>query len=117
LKQISLGEMLTPEQLEAALTLWNELKGTGRFAAEAARIIIEPNLPAINQKLGQENDARYLAYALEYAFSQCEQQQAHDMTWAPDVCQFCGAQIGYGIRALHLGVCDRCREESPQQVH
>lgn len=25
-----------------------------------------------------------------------------------DRCRYCGAFIGFGIRALHLGVCDDC---------
>ena len=27
-----------------------------------------------------------------------------------DVCGICGITIGYGIRALHLGVCEDCRD-------
>ena len=37
--------------------------------------VIEPNMAAINAKLGQENDARYLAYAVVYALSQAEEQR------------------------------------------
>jgi hypothetical protein len=37
--------------------------------------------------------------------------------WAPDICQYCGEQIGIGIRALHLGICDKCSEKANGKVH
>jgi hypothetical protein len=37
--------------------------------------VIAPNIAAIDAKLGQENDARCLAYACVYAFSQVQEQQ------------------------------------------
>lgn len=67
---ITLGDFLTDDQIESAQALYKKFKGTGRFATECAKQIIEPNLPEINRKLGQENDARYLAYACEFVFNQ-----------------------------------------------
>jgi hypothetical protein len=105
----SITDFLTPEEIERAQALWQELKDTGRFAATVARDIIEPNMARINAALGQENDARYLAYAVEYVFGQADQMTAgHLWEWAQDTCQVCGAVIGYGLRFMHVGLCDRC---------
>lgn len=70
MKSITLPDFLTPSQIEQARALYNKFKGTGRFARECAAQIIEPNMATINKKLGQENDAKYLAYACEHVFNQ-----------------------------------------------
>jgi hypothetical protein len=70
MKSVTLPDFLTEDQIEAAITLYEKLKNTGRFANECAKQIIEPNIAEINRKLGQDNDPRYLAYACEYAFNQ-----------------------------------------------
>ena len=36
--------------------------------------IIAPNIDRINKSLGQKNDPMYLAYALEYVFSQASRR-------------------------------------------
>jgi hypothetical protein len=72
MKQITLDDFLTPEEIRKAWELFRRLKGTGRFAAAVDTAIVTPNLARINAALGQENDARYLAYAVEYVFSQNE---------------------------------------------
>lgn len=69
-KGMSLPDFLTPDQIESAQALYKKYKNTGRFATECAKQIIEPNMKEINRKLGQENDAKYLAYACEFVFSQ-----------------------------------------------
>jgi hypothetical protein len=35
------------------------------------------------------------------------------MEFADDICHWCGTHIGFGMRLLHLGVCDQCRERRP----
>lgn len=70
MKSITLPDFLTEDQIESAQALYMKFKGTGRFAEECAKQIIQPNMAAINEKLGQENDAKYLAYACEYVFGQ-----------------------------------------------
>ena len=60
-KTITLGDFLTNEQIKKAA----ELKTAAKICAE----IIEPNIDAINFKLGQENDPKYLGYLCEYVFS------------------------------------------------
>ena len=61
---------MTEAEIQKAMTLWNELRGTGQFAKEVEKQIIAPNMDRINKRLGQENDSRYLAYAVEYIFTQ-----------------------------------------------
>lgn len=62
MKKITLYDFLTDEQIKKAA----ELKTAAKITAE----IIEPNIKAINLKLGQENDPKYLGYLCEYVFSQ-----------------------------------------------
>jgi hypothetical protein len=69
-KSMSLPDFLTPAQIDSAQALYKKYKNTGRFAAECAKQIMEPNMKEINRKLGQENDPRYLAYACEFVFGQ-----------------------------------------------
>lgn len=69
---VTLDQFLSPAEIQRCLRLWASLKGTGRFAAIVARDVIEPSLARINQALGQENDPRYLAYAIEYVFTRAE---------------------------------------------
>lgn len=71
MKTMTLPDFLTDEQIAAALKLY-EVHGMDATSM-ICKQIIEPNLAAINAKLGQENDARYLAYACVYVFSQSQQ--------------------------------------------
>ena len=59
-KTITLPEFLTEAQIIEA-TLLYEIDGIDATEQILTRVI-EPNLAAINAKLGQENNARYLAY-------------------------------------------------------
>lgn len=70
MKQITITQFLTDAEIEQAIALYNKLAGTGTFAAAVDAEIIAPNMARINQALGQENDSRYLAYAVEYVFMQ-----------------------------------------------
>lgn len=58
-RTVSLSSFLTQEEIEKAVRLQD--------AASIKRYIIEPNIKRINEALGQENDATYLSYAVEYA--------------------------------------------------
>lgn len=69
---ITIHDFLTPEEIKRALKLWRKLKGTGRFAATVEQEIIAPQMARINAALGQENNAKYLAYAVEYVFDRAE---------------------------------------------
>jgi len=70
-KTMTLPEFLTEPQINAALRLY-EIHGMDAVPQIQAQVI-EPNMVTINAKLGQENDARYLAYAVLYVLS-----TAHD---------------------------------------
>lgn len=71
-KTATLSEFLTEAQLAACVRLF-ELYGTAAVTQIQAQVI-HPNMPAINEKLGQENDARYLAYAVVHALSQTQER-------------------------------------------
>jgi len=59
---ITIDQFLNEDQIKKAIKL--------KKAKDICRELIEPNLASINSKLGQENDAMYLAYATEYVVSQ-----------------------------------------------
>jgi hypothetical protein len=67
MKRVSLSDFLTPGQIELAMKL--------RTSQKILHHIIAPNMDRINKALGQENDARYLAYAVEYAIAEATKQQ------------------------------------------
>lgn len=68
MKMMTLPDFLTDEQITLAIRLYEK---HGDRAVERIRAqVIEPNMEAINHKIGQENDARYLAYAVVYSLSQ-----------------------------------------------
>jgi hypothetical protein len=65
-KTMSLGDFLTDKQINDCIRLCDETDGAERHAALRDQIIA-PHMGEINRKLGQENDADYLAYTVEYA--------------------------------------------------
>ena len=73
MKAATLPDFLTDEQIAQAVKLYEAhgMNAVGKIQAQ----VIEPNMAAINAKLGQENDARYLAYAVVHACSQAEEQR------------------------------------------
>ena len=68
MKTMTLPDFLTAAQIEHAQRIYRKLN------MDAVKVIreevIEPNMAEINRKLGQENDASYLAYAVVYVLSQ-----------------------------------------------
>lgn len=75
MRTIAVGDFLTQEQAKTACRLW-ALHGSGKaFIDAVVGEIIEPNLAEINRKLGQENDPRFLAYAVEHVLSQVSDGQ------------------------------------------
>lgn len=72
-KSVTLPDFLTDEQIAQAVKLYEAhgMDAVGKIQAQ----VIEPNMAAINAKLGQENSARYLAYAVVHACSQAEEQR------------------------------------------
>ncbi len=76
-RTITLEDFLTKEQIRRCLAAGGlvlrggQLYRTGKkldgdYTAWVRETIIEPNMAEINAKLGQENDARYLAYLVTY---------------------------------------------------
>ena len=59
-RSVRIEEFVTDEMFE-------QIKAIGPDAARIATEVMEPNMAEINRKLGQENDAHYLAYAVVYA--------------------------------------------------
>ena len=71
MKTITLPEFLTEGQITHAIALYDE---HGMDAVQEIRAqVIEPNMAKIDKKLGQENDARDLAYVVVYVLSQASQ--------------------------------------------
>jgi len=62
MRTVTLGDFLTHDEIAEAVRLGDHAKILDQ--------IVAPNLKRINAALGQENDARYLAYVIEYAVSQ-----------------------------------------------
>lgn len=71
-KLIAVGELFTVNELMDALRLYKECYSKGEcFASKAAeQIITDSVLARINDKTGQQNDRKYIAYLLEYAVQQ-----------------------------------------------
>jgi hypothetical protein len=73
-KTVTLPQFLTDDQIRRAATLY-DAHGGQDAVAQIQSHVIEPNLAAINARLGQENDARYLAHAVAYVLSQRTSQE------------------------------------------
>lgn len=59
-----IGEIFTVEEIKKALAIWSTDRTN--FHRRALAEIVEPAMDRINETTGQENDARYLAYALQF---------------------------------------------------
>ena len=70
MKTVQLSQILTNVEFNRARILYKQLKDTGTFASTLTEEIIAPNIERINKALGQENDPKFLAYAVEYVLSQ-----------------------------------------------
>ena len=62
-KMVSLGDFLTEEQTRRCWGLYPNRE-------QIRDKIVKPNLASINEKLGQENDADYLSYAIVHVIGQ-----------------------------------------------
>jgi len=60
-KMVALGDLLTDDEIKCALAC--------KTVQEIADLVIGPAMPRINAATGQENDALYLAYAVQYALT------------------------------------------------
>jgi len=64
MKTITLSMFLTPGETALARSMFQ--RDPHGFADRFCETAIRPNMPRINKALGQENDAKFLAYAVEY---------------------------------------------------
>lgn len=64
-KTVRIGDMFT----DAEITKMRKLFKEGKRAKDIAAEVIEPVLKRVNESTGQDNDALFLAYAIEYALS------------------------------------------------
>jgi hypothetical protein len=67
MKKIELGKLYTSEELAKAAQHVMNPPEDGSVADAIMRDVTLPSLHRINETTGQENNAKYLAYALEYA--------------------------------------------------
>ena len=65
MKTVALTDFLTKYQIQDCLKAGEDI--------QQILAVIEPHMDEINQKLGQENDPKYLAYAIQYALSHRKQ--------------------------------------------
>lgn len=66
MKSVTLPDFLTDAQIKEVVRIYRE----GGRAAAICDQVIRPNMAEINRKLGQDNDAMFLAYACEYVCMQ-----------------------------------------------
>jgi hypothetical protein len=69
MRNVTISDFLTDRQIEQAVALHREYRGTSALHDLLVQKIIRPNMAAINRKLGQENDPSFLAYAVEYVIN------------------------------------------------
>ena len=62
---MTIGELFTEREINAAVKLYNECK-PGEFNKRVVEKIVEPAMARINKVTGQENDPRYFGYLLEF---------------------------------------------------
>jgi hypothetical protein len=75
MKTITLPDFLTPAQINEAVQLFDRYGADDAVSMIVTRVI-EPNMAAIDKKLGQENNARYLAYLVVHVITQAKKAQA-----------------------------------------
>lgn len=69
MKTVSIGDFLTKEQTKEAIAIMDAEKDDPAICVNRLEIeLLNPIMDQINQKLDQENSARFLAYALHYTY-------------------------------------------------
>lgn len=71
-RAVSIDRFLTDAEIRKAMAIYTKHKGSGKVAVTIDEEIITPNIERINKALGQENDTRFLAYAVEYVLMASE---------------------------------------------
>jgi hypothetical protein len=65
---VTIQDFLTPLQIRTCIRLWNTDRAN--FHKRVLAEIVEPNMAEINRRLGQENIAGYIAYAIEHVMNE-----------------------------------------------
>lgn len=71
-KQFKIGQLFTKDAMKLAAAIF--LDDKANFASRCVKEIIEPELARIDALTGQENDPRYLAYALAYVLEEASKE-------------------------------------------
>lgn len=69
-RPVRLTDFLTDAEIARAVELYEEAPAPGNFVRAFEVEVLSPNMDRINRALGQENDSRFLAYAVDYVLSQ-----------------------------------------------
>lgn len=70
MKQVALTDFLTRKELCQITELSVSIDPmSAEFIDLVEKKFIQPNMERINRSLGQENDSRYLSYAVAFVFS------------------------------------------------
>lgn len=68
---VTLQDFLTPDQIKRAIKIWSTDRSS--FHRRVLDEIVTPAMPEINRKLKQENVPGYIAYLIEYVFTESQQ--------------------------------------------
>lgn len=66
MKTFTLPDILTDEEIDWVVDLYDELGDTGAFVQRCYDDLVEPILPRICVALDQEMNGRYICYAIQY---------------------------------------------------
>ena len=67
---ITLRDFLTPAEIKRAIKIWNTDRSN--FHRRVLAEIVTPAMPEINRELKQENVPGYIAYLIEYVFTESQ---------------------------------------------
>lgn len=67
---VRLSDFMTTRDIRAAVRLWNTDRAN--FHRRVRDEIVCPAMAEINRKTGQENDPDFVAYSIEYVFTEAK---------------------------------------------
>lgn len=77
MKRVTLADFLTDAEIARAMAILAETRGDYSLHAKLRDELIAPNTARINAALGQESDADYLAYAVEFVLESATRTTPH----------------------------------------
>lgn len=76
MKQVSLKDFLDESEIKKIISISKKHDiNSSSFITTVHDEVIKPNIAKINKKLGQENDPKFLSYAIQYIFMTAAQKQ------------------------------------------